>query len=108
MDIAATWQSAGNRGGLVALSAIRHSQFEMVRASFPVFILGWTIGAFGVECDGMTSLLERGNTSPLSSTRHVASDQSADVSAHSKAALTGTEFRGRLSPECRYAETDWW
>jgi hypothetical protein len=24
--------------------------------SFPVFILGWTIGAIGVECDGMTSL----------------------------------------------------
>jgi hypothetical protein len=46
--------------------------------SFRVFILRWTIGAIGVECDGMTS---------LSSTRHVASDQSADVSAHSKAAL---------------------
>jgi len=24
--------------------------------SFPVFILGWTIGVIGVECDGMTSL----------------------------------------------------
>ncbi len=34
--------------GLVARSAIRNSQFEMVRASFPVFILGWTIGAIGV------------------------------------------------------------
>ena len=30
--------------GRVARSAIRNSQFEMVRASFPVFILGWTIG----------------------------------------------------------------
>ena len=29
----------------IALSAIRNSQFEIVRASFPVFILGWTIGA---------------------------------------------------------------
>ena len=55
------------------------------------------MGAIGVECDGMTS---------VSSTRHVASNPSADVSAHSKAALAGTEFRGRLSPECRYAETD--
>ena len=32
-------------GGRVALSAIRNSQFEMVRAFFPVFILGWTMGA---------------------------------------------------------------
>ena len=41
----------------VALSAIRNSQFEIVRASFPVFILGWTIGAFGVwpsRSDAMT------------------------------------------------------
>jgi hypothetical protein len=35
----------------------------------------------------MTSLLDCGNTLPLSLTRHVASDQSADVSAHSKAAF---------------------
>ena len=42
--------------GLVALSAIPNSQFEMVRASFPVFILRWTIGAIGMECDGITSL----------------------------------------------------
>ena len=35
----------------------------------------------------MTLHLECGNTLPLSSTRHVASDQSADVSAHSKAAF---------------------
>ena len=28
--------------------AIRNSQFEIVRASFPVFILGWTFGAIGV------------------------------------------------------------
>jgi hypothetical protein len=49
-----------------------------LNGSFPVFILGWTIGAIGMECDGMTS---------LSSTRHVASDQSADMSAHSKSAL---------------------
>ena len=34
----------------------------------------------------MTSLLDCGNMLPLSSTRHVASDQSADVSAHSKSA----------------------
>ena len=32
------------RYGRVARSAIRNSQFVMVRASFPVFILGWTIG----------------------------------------------------------------
>ena len=38
------------RNGLVALSAIRNSQFEMVRASFPVFILGWTMGAKIIPC----------------------------------------------------------
>jgi hypothetical protein len=65
-----------------------------LNGSFPVFILGWTIGAISVECDGMTSLLECGNTLPLSSTRHVASDQSADVSAHSKAALRRAMGRG--------------
>jgi hypothetical protein len=42
-------------------------------------------GATDMECDGTTSLLECGDISPLSSTRHVASDQSADMSAHSKA-----------------------
>ncbi len=45
------------RNGRVALSAIRNSQFQMVRASFPVFILGWTVGAFGVwpsRSDAMT------------------------------------------------------
>ena len=44
-------------GGLVARSAIRNSQFEMVRASFPGFILGWTVGAFDVwpsRSDAMT------------------------------------------------------
>jgi len=39
------------------------------------FILRWANVAIGVECDDMTS---------LSSTRHVASDPSADMSAHSK------------------------
>ena len=35
----------------------------------------------------MTSLLDCGNTLPLSLTRHVASNQSADMSAHSKSAF---------------------
>ena len=62
----------GNQIGAHSALPIPH-----LNGSFPVFILGWTIGAIGVECDGMTS---------LSSIRHVASNQSADVSAHSKAA----------------------
>ena len=44
----------------------------------------------------MTSLLDCGNTLPLSLTRHVASDQSADVSAHSKAAFRMGNLSRRL------------
>jgi hypothetical protein len=32
------------------------NQMQADGNSFPVFILGWTFGAIGVECDGMTSL----------------------------------------------------
>jgi hypothetical protein len=57
---------------ILSLAHFRLSREDERRAKI---ILLWTFGAIGVECDGMTS---------LSSTRHVASDQSADVSAHSK------------------------
>jgi hypothetical protein len=36
--------------------AMTENQMQADGNSFPVFILGWTIGAIGVECDGMTSL----------------------------------------------------
>ena len=41
----------GNQIGAHSALAIPH-----LNGSFPVFILRWTIGAIGVECDGMTSL----------------------------------------------------
>jgi len=52
----------------IKLGRTPHSALSIphLNASFPVFILKWTIGAFGVECDGMTSLLDCGDTSPLS------------------------------------------
>jgi hypothetical protein len=40
-------QPGRSRSPLRTGRALRNSQFEMVRASFPVFILGWTFGAIG-------------------------------------------------------------
>ena len=96
---------------------IRNSQFEMVMASFPVFILGWTIWrSAGVltrsslaKPDSVGFLgcgLDLFTRCGWDSRAPNAAGATGRVAAARQGVQTGTELRWRLAPECRYAKTD--